>query len=78
MCIIYFPDFARIPFLRIIFYYMSILDYVRNVHSNYMVDSHESDAFGPYFGKAHFFNIQNKQRLYLTHSEAPHLHLINS
>ena len=43
-----------------------------------MVDSHESDAFGPYFEKAHFFNIQNKQRLYFTHSEAPHLHLINS
>ena len=33
-----------------------------------MVDSHESDAFGPYFEKAHFFNIQNKQRLYFTHS----------
>ena len=44
----------------------------------YMVDSHESDAFGPYFEKAHFFNIQNEQRLYFTHSEARHLHLINS
>ena len=44
----------------------------------YMVDSHESDAFGPYFEKVHFFNIQNEQRLYITHSEAPHQHLINS
>ena len=44
----------------------------------YMVDSHESDAFGPYFEKVHFLNIQNKQRLYITHSEARHLHLINS
>ena len=24
----------------------------------YMVDSHESDAFGPYFEKVHFINIQ--------------------
>ena len=30
-----------------------------------MVDSHESDAFGPYFEKVHFLNIQNKQRLYI-------------
>ena len=44
----------------------------------YMVDSHESDAFGPYFEKIHFLNIQNKQRLYITHSKARHLHLINS
>ena len=44
----------------------------------HMVDSHESDAFEPYFEKAHFFNIHNEQRLYFTHSEAPHLHLINS
>ena len=44
----------------------------------YMVDSHESDAFGPYFGKVHFLNIQNEQRLYITHSEAAHIHLINS
>ena len=44
----------------------------------YMVDSHESDAFGPYFEKVPFLNIQNKQRLYMTHSEARHLHLINS
>ena len=43
-----------------------------------MVDSHESDAFGPYFEKINFLNIQNKQRLYITHSEARHLHLINS
>ena len=43
-----------------------------------MVDSHESDAFGPYFEKAYFLNIQNKQHLYITHSEAPQLHLINS
>ena len=43
-----------------------------------MVDSHESDAFGPYFEKVHFLNIQNKQRLYITHSEAAHTHLINS
>ena len=43
-----------------------------------MVDSHESDAFGPYFEKVHFLNIQNKQRFYITHSEARHLHLINS
>ena len=43
-----------------------------------MVDSHESDAFGPYFGKVHFLNIQNEQRLYITHSEAAHIHLINS
>ena len=43
-----------------------------------MVDSHESDAFGPYFEKVYFLNIQNKQRLYITHSEARHLHLINS
>ena len=43
-----------------------------------MVDSHESDAFGPYFEKVHFLNIQNKQRLYITHSEARHLYLINS
>ena len=39
----------------------------------YMVDSHESDAFGPYFEKDHFLNIQNKERLYITHSEARHL-----
>ena len=44
----------------------------------YMVDSHESDAFEPYFEKVHFLNIQNKQRLYITHSKARHLHLINS
>ena len=31
-----------------------------------MVDSHESDAFGHYFEKVHFLNIQNKQRLYIT------------
>ena len=43
-----------------------------------MVDSHESDAFGPYFEKVHFLNIQNKQRFYITQSEARHLHLINS
>ena len=43
-----------------------------------MVDSHESDAFGPYFEKVYLINIQNKQRLYITHSEARHLHLINS
>ena len=43
-----------------------------------MVDSHESDAFEPYFEKVHFLNIQNKQRLYITHSKARHLHLINS
>ena len=42
-----------------------------------MVDSHESDAFGPYFEKVHFLDIENKQRIYITHSEAPHLHLIN-
>ena len=44
----------------------------------HMVDSHESDAFGPYFEKVHFLNIESKQRLYITHSEARHLHLINS
>ena len=44
----------------------------------YMVDSYESDAFGPYFEKVHFLNIQNKQRLYIAHSKARHLHLINS
>ena len=44
----------------------------------YMVDSHESYAFGPYFENVCFLNIQNKQRLYITLSEAPHLHLINS
>ena len=43
-----------------------------------MVDSHKSDAFEPYFEKVHFLNIQNKQRLYITHSEARHLHLSNS
>ena len=47
-----------------------------------MVDSHDSDAFGTYFEYVHFLNIQNKQRLYITLSEAlseaPHLHLINS
>ena len=43
-----------------------------------MVNSHESDAFGPYFEKVHFLNIQNKQRLNITHFEAPHLHLIDS
>ena len=42
-----------------------------------MVDSHESDAFGPYFEKVRFLNIKNKQRFYITHSEARHLHLIN-
>ena len=36
-----------------------------------MVDSHERDAFGPYFEKVHFLNIQNKQALYITPSEAP-------
>ena len=44
----------------------------------YMVDSHESDAFGPYFENVHFLNIQNKQRLYIMLFEAPHLRLINS
>ena len=39
---------------------------------------YESDAFGLYFEKVHFLNIQNKQRLYITHSEARHLLLINS
>ena len=43
-----------------------------------MADSHESDAIGPYFENVYFLNIQNKQRLYITLSEAPHLHLINS
>ena len=45
-----------------------------------MVDSHESDAFGPYFENVYFLNtgIQNKQDLYITLYEAPHLHLINS
>ena len=27
--------------------------------NRYMVDSHESDAFGPYFEKVNFLNIQN-------------------
>ena len=44
----------------------------------HMVDSHESDAFGPYFENVYFLNVQNKQRLYITLSEAPHLQLINS
>ena len=43
-----------------------------------MVDSHESDAFGPYFENVRFLNIKKKQRLYITHSEARHLHLIKS
>ena len=43
-----------------------------------MVDSNESDAFGPYFEKVNFINIKNKQRLNITHSEASHLHLIDS
>ena len=42
-----------------------------------MVISHESGAFGPYFEKVYFLNIQTKQPLYITHSKAPHLHLIN-
>ena len=42
-----------------------------------MVDSHESDAFGPYSENVYFLNIQNKQHLYITHSEVPHLQLIH-
>ena len=51
---------------------------VTKIVFKHMVDSHESDAFGPYFEKVHFINIKNKQRLNITHSEAPHLHLIDS
>ena len=36
-----------------------------------MVDFHESDAFGPYFEKVHFLNIQNKQRHYISAAPAP-------
>ena len=43
----------------------------------HMVDSHESGAFEPYFEKVYFLNIENKQPLYIIHSKAPHLHLIN-
>ena len=52
--------------------------HTRDLNGDFTVCSHESDAFGPYFEKVHFLNIQNKQRLYITHSEARHLHLINS
>ena len=40
-------------------FFMNIL---LNQKTEYMVDSHESDAFGPHFKKVHFLNIQNKQR----------------
>ena len=67
--------FAKILFLANTSRNKYIHTYIRDKHK---VDSHGSDAFGPYFEKVYFLNIQNEQRLYITHSEARHLHLINS
>ena len=58
--------------LNVSFYDINIID-LETIYDKYIVDSHGGDAVGPYF-----LDIQNKQRLYITHSEAPHLHIINS